>query len=142
MQEYCRFISQFEDATLPREQFNHIGHLKLAWLYLSFYEYSEAVAKVTTGIEKYATRLGAKEKFNCTLTVAIVNIIADRYRKNPDNDFHCFLSQNPDLQTKMLDIVTKYYSAERLHSKQAKKQFICPDKQQLPYCTPMMTDEL
>jgi hypothetical protein len=40
------FLFQFENQTLDMRHFNHMGHLRLAWLYLSRYDVDTAVKLV------------------------------------------------------------------------------------------------
>ncbi len=72
------FIAQFENQTLSSAHFNHIGHLRLAWLYLERYPLEQAISLVCGGIKAYAESLGASTKFHFTITNAIVRIMAMR----------------------------------------------------------------
>lgn len=121
------FLNQFEALTLDPKYFSHNGHLRLAWLYLNSSDLNEAIDKVTTGISNYANSLGATDKFQHTLTEAIVRIMAMRIEKHPTNSFASFLQANPDLVKDIWGVVGTYYSSETLNSEQAKKQFVEPD---------------
>lgn len=72
------FLQQFEKLTLDSKHFNHIGHIRLAWLYICQYGLESAMEKTFVGIPAYAGNLGASDKFHATITDAIVRIIAKR----------------------------------------------------------------
>ena len=81
------FLQQFEDHTLDPSHFDHLGHLRLAWLYLNRYELELAIDKVTNGISGYAASLGATDKFQHTLTEALVRNMADRIKTSKFGQF-------------------------------------------------------
>lgn len=89
-----QFIEQFEDRTLNPRYFNHYGHLQLAWLYLHKYSLEIAIEKMTGGISAYATSLGATEKFQRTLTEAIVRIMAARFHDSMEESLQQYLMEN------------------------------------------------
>lgn len=122
------FIAQFEQKILPSEDFNHIGHIRLAWLYLQQHELTDAIVKTTTGIQAYAIHLGAKDKFHHTITEALVHIIYNRSLKQANTHFSDFLLANQDLVNDAKAVIQQYYSAEVLTSIEAKKYFVKPDK--------------
>jgi len=125
------FLQQFEAKTLAPEHFDHRGHLRLAWLYLKQLPLKQAEQKICDGINRYATSLGASDKFHYTLTVAITRIMANRIDAGNTTNFDRFLELNPKLQTEMMALVDRHYSPELLHSEQAKREFISPDLQPL-----------
>jgi len=126
------FVKSFEDLSLEPHHFNHIGHIRLAWLYLNKYNQAKAIEKVLDGIYRYANHLGATDKFNYTLTAAILKIIAYRVGKKPANTLDEFLASNNDLVSNMVLVVNKYYSKHILHSDEAKRAFVEPDLKALP----------
>lgn len=121
------FIEQFENQTLAPEHFNHYGHLRLAWLYLQHHPLQQAIEKVTSGISAYASSLGAKDKFQHTLTEAIVRIMALRMKPGNTETLEAYLVQNRDLLNDIGAVVGAYYSPELLNSKQARTEFVSPD---------------
>ncbi len=121
------FLSQFEDLSLDKAYFNHRGHLRLAWLYLQQNELELAIHKVCTGIQAYAESLGAKDKFNLTITDATVRIMARRIESMPDKSWRLFLACNTDLVNDALSVLTQYFSKHRLLSEEARVKLIKPD---------------
>jgi hypothetical protein len=122
-----QFLRQFEDLSLPPEEFGHRGHLRLAWLYLSKYPLEEAITRIATGISRYANGLGATGKFHHTLTEAIVRIMASRLEGTSYNNLDDYLSCNPDLVNDVAKVVRHYYSDQCLNSAEARQGFIAPD---------------
>jgi hypothetical protein len=122
-----KFLEQFESQTLKPELFDHYGHLRLAWLYLNKYPLKIAVEKVTGGISTYASSLGATDKFQHTLTEAIVRIMANRLNCGNDDSFEAFLVTNRDLVDDIYSVVRLHYSDERLNSDLARSSFVDPD---------------
>jgi hypothetical protein len=122
-----QFLRQFEDLSLPPEEFGHRGHLRLAWLYLNAYPLEEAIARTATGISKYATSLGETGKFHHTLTEAIVRIMASRLQGSIYSNLDDYLSSNPDLVNDVAKVVRHYYSDQCLNSTEARQGFIAPD---------------
>lgn len=121
------FLNQFETHTLDPSYFDHHGHLRLAWLYLNKYQSKVAISKVTTGISGYAASLGVTNKFQHTLTEAIVRIMALRLDEDTSDTIECFLESNYDLVEDIWGVVGSYYSKEQLNSDVAKIQFVEPD---------------
>lgn len=124
-----QFLTQFENHSLDPIHFKHRGHIRLAWLYLTMYDFSKAVEKTCTGIKYYALSLGASDKFNKTITVAIMQIIYSRLQGLNDNSWQGFATSNADILDDALSLLLEHYSAQRLFSQSAKTTFIAPDIQ-------------
>ena len=122
-----QFLEQFENQTLNPELFDHLGHLRLAWLYLNQHRLEIAIEKVTNGISTYASSLGASDKFQHTLTEAIVRIMANRFNSGNEDTFEAFLATNTDLVDDIWSVVNVHYSDERLNSDSARASFVSPD---------------
>ena len=122
-----QFIRQFEDLTLGKAYFNHLGHLKISWLYLHEFELDIAISLVCKGIQNYATSLGDKQKFNLTITDSLVRIMAKRINDKQNNNWLLFLSENIDLVENSMAVLAQYFTKDRLLSEQAKMTLISPD---------------
>ena len=125
------FISQFENLTLSPSEFNHLGHLRIAWLYLTRFDQNTAERKLLQGIKQYAHYLGAQDKFHFTLTVATFHLISERIKKSGSAGFLTFVKTNPDLVNNLPKVLNEYYSDQRLHSSEATCTFVTPDKKPL-----------
>ncbi len=128
------FIEQFESLELDSSYFNHYGHIRLAWLYLNRMDRSMAEQKLVAGINRYATSLGAADKFHFTLTVALARIIHLRLDKSDAKSsglssairWQNFQQDNQDLFDDALAVVYRHYSNEQLALAEAKIAFIEP----------------
>lgn len=127
-----QFLDQFADTTLDKSHFNHLGHLRAAWLYLQKQGLEQACISYPESIIKYATALGAPEKFNRTLTIALLTIIHARQQLNPADSWQQFVLQELDLTTNAMAVLTLHYSSERLFSAEASAQMLQPDLAPLP----------
>lgn len=122
------FLQQFENLSLDPQHFNHCGHLRLTWLYLNQYSLEISLDKIAGGITRYASSLGASEKFHATITEALVRIVARRMRQFKPRNWDEFQHQNEDLFTDSNQVLRHYYSDQLLNSEQAKNQFMQPDE--------------
>ncbi|MEC8427855.1 MAG: hypothetical protein VXZ35_05475 [Pseudomonadota bacterium] len=121
------FIQQFEDCSLDPVYFDHRGHLRLAWLYLSHFEFEEALEKISRGIQLYAGSLGADDKYHATITAAIVRIMAGRMLEPKEQNWQDFLAANRDLVEDALAVLGCYYSTGVLFTERARSEVIEPD---------------
>lgn len=96
----AEFAEQIEACTLPKDAFNHRNHLRLAWLYLEWYDRTSAEVRMTTTIAAYATSLGKAEKFDRELTLAWMHLVADAREATPAGSFDAFVQAHPELMDK------------------------------------------
>ncbi|WP_416898883.1 MAG: hypothetical protein ACMVY4_03895 [Minwuia sp.] len=117
-------LDDFETRRMHNCDFGHAAHVAVAWAMLNRHDFTDAVAHFGAGIRHLAAAGGAPEKYNATITVVFLSLIAERMQ--PGEDFEAFVAANPDLMTK--DAVTRLYSAERLNSPEARSHFLMPDR--------------
>lgn len=123
------FLTQFEDHTLDPSYFNHLGHLRLAWLYLNSHDLDTSISLASSGIQSYATSLGASTKFHLTITDSIVRIMAIRIAKLEQNDWPSFVAENTDLVEDALSVLDQYFTRDKLLSEKARVSLLSPDIQ-------------
>ena len=121
------YLRRFALRDLGPEHFDHRGHLWMGWLHLNRFELKEAISRVCSGIRDLAEKFGAPEKFNHTLTEALMRIMAGRMQGESAHDFGSFLEANPDLLTDAPHLLARHYSAQRLNSHQAHSGWLEPD---------------
>ncbi|WP_020410225.1 hypothetical protein [Hahella ganghwensis] len=121
------FQAEFENNTLNPECFDHVGHLRIAWLYLQQCDLETALQKTCLGIKSYAESLGAAGKYHHTLTDALVRIMAMRLSETTGESFQAFLEQNSDLVNDALGVVQQYYSQDLLNREEARLSWVAPD---------------
>lgn len=107
-------------------EFGHRDHLQVAFELLDRHDFLESCAIYGSTIDRMARSAGAPEKYNATITIALLSLIAERREAMAQADFAAFLANNPDLLNK--DLLAAWYSGERLGSAQARAQFLMPDR--------------
>lgn len=123
--DHQQFMHQIENCELNPRNFDHIGHLRLAWIYLNQHQLETAVQKTCKTIKTYAESLGEMEKFHLTLTDATVRIMSQRILKA--EGFEVFLMRNQDLVQDLIGSLLRHYSSKVLFSCEAKKVRLSPD---------------
>lgn len=125
------FICRFERCELPEEEWTHLAHVRVAWIALMSDSASRAVDRVRSGILRYNTEvLKRRHKYHETVTIAFARIIHDRLRC--DETWSDFRRRIDDILSADEPILMKYYSAERLMSDEARRDFVEPDLGPLP----------
>ena len=122
---YVKFARLFEACDIDASDFSHRDHLGVAFEFLRTYDFLNAAAKYSQCIKTIAIRAGATTKFNTTITIAFLSIVAERMESESHKGFDEFLEHNPDLMSR--DLLAKWYSPERLGSDHARSQFLMPD---------------
>ena len=77
------FLAAFETCTLDPALFDHRGHLRLALLHLQAQGLGATATTLPGQIQRYATHLGAPEKFHATLTHALLELVQERLTLMP-----------------------------------------------------------
>ncbi|MBV1789057.1 hypothetical protein KQ940_13445 [Marinobacterium sp. D7] len=122
------YLELFAARALGPEHFDHRGHLYIAWLHLVHFDEDEARQRVCSGIRELAARFGAQEKYNHTLTEALVRIMARRLSGVSRQSFDTFLETNPDLLCDAHTVLARHYSDACLNSVRAKVSWVEPDR--------------
>ena len=121
--------SQFKEYTLPPRLFSHAAHLRLALIHLRKYGKDLAKENLSFQIRGYADSLGANQKFNLTITIASIEILANYLASNPTLDFCGLQEKHSELFEDFKGIVKKHYSFNVFGDPKAKAEFIAPDLQ-------------
>lgn len=116
----------FEARDLDPGAFRHGDHVAVAYEMLRRYDFMTATARYGASLNAIATKAGAADKFNTTITVAFMSLIAERMDQTNGTDYDDFITQNPDLLSK--DLLKAWYSPERLKSPLARSTFLMPDR--------------
>ncbi|WP_395094788.1 hypothetical protein [Armatimonas sp.] len=118
------FLAAFEDTSLPRYEWTHTAHVRMAFLYLSRLPYAEAEASIVAGIRRFNAAKGNATGYHHTVTVAFARLVAARL---DGSDWPAFQAANPDLFS-----IQKHYSPEVIKSDKARAEFVEPDLETLP----------
>lgn len=126
------FVHAFMNCRLSPGDFDHRAHLRIAWLLLRRHPLEQAIEEICAGIARIARHFGAPDKFNRTLSEALVRLMAHAARRSPNATFEQFLEANSAFVHNVRGMLAEYYSPGLLHSAAAKQRFATPDLQLLP----------
>ncbi|MEM7076980.1 MAG: hypothetical protein AAF484_17980 [Pseudomonadota bacterium] len=112
--DYARMADQMEDHTLTPDGFSHRAHLGVAFEILRRHDVFDAMAIYARGLRHLTRVAGVPEKFNATITLAFMSLVAQRMAGTDHNGAEEFLSANPDLLDK--SVLTDLFPENVLHS--------------------------
>ena len=119
--ELRRFVrGQIAAADLP-----HREHVRLAFQMLQQHDFPETVLHFSHALRAMAQEAGRPERFNQTVTIAFLGLIAQRMERAAGEDFTAFAAANPDLFDKAL--LARWYRPGQLGSALARRAFLLPD---------------
>lgn len=119
------FLAALEDCTLPAAEFTHTAHVRAAYLYLCAGSFGQAVDRTSNAIRRYATSLGAPQKYHETITVAYLALIQRHLAERGDGGgWAGFAAANPELFKR--DLLLRWYSGADLDSALARRVFVLP----------------
>jgi hypothetical protein len=84
-------------GTLDPEGFSHRHHVGTGFAALRRHEFFEATHLYATGLRSVVAKAGVPEKYNATVTLAFMSLIAERM--DGKDNAEAFLQANPDLLT-------------------------------------------
>ncbi len=115
----------FEAGTLDPSKFSHADHVAVAYNMLNVYDFLEASSRYAATIRALADKAGAPRKFNTTVTVAFLSLIAERMAKGQYVSYDDFIADNADLTSRK--VLEAWYSSARLDCDMARTIFLLPD---------------
>jgi hypothetical protein len=126
---------QFTESTLPREEWTHTAHLRLAWMLLCQHSLDEAHLRLRIGIIKLNASHGLVESttrgYHETMTRVWLALVSAAMRLAPGGaDSSAFLAAQAGRLGKNAPL--SYYSRERLLGISARARFVEPDLAPLP----------
>ena len=123
--DYAELTRSFEACDIDAGAFRHVDHVGVAYEMLRRYDFLEASFRYAECNRTIATRAGAARKFNTTITLAFLSLIAERMEVTRHDSFDAFIADNQDLVSGK--VLEKWYSPERLGSDLARSIFLMPD---------------
>jgi ribosomal protein S18 acetylase RimI-like enzyme len=122
----------FHDRTLSHRRWNHVAHLRIAWLHLARYALDEAHLRMRAGIVRLNAAHGLVETlergYHETLTRTWLALVAEARRSDACANSAAFVSHHRIAREAPL----RYYTRERLFSAEARAIFVPPDLVPLP----------
>lgn len=123
---YAALLEQMRTNTLHACDFGHADHIGVAYQALEEEDFFDALALFARGIRGAAARAGAAEKFNATVTLAFMSLIAERRAAGSYAGAADFIARNPDLSAPGL--LERWYSPALLGSGMARRIALMPDR--------------
>ncbi len=123
-------LAGFEDGTLPRSEWTHEAHVRVAYLYSTKKSSPDAIDCMRRGIQAYNVATGLRDSlergYHETITIAFMTLVLVARRSSPDAQSSvAFVRQHPELLDK--NVLGRFYSSEQLNSRRAKDEFVAPD---------------
>jgi hypothetical protein len=131
-------LLRFESQSIPRPEWTHRAHVKIAFLYLRGLHFEDALQRIRAGIQKLNAANNVPEGptmgYNETTTVAFTHLIAATMhaygRVLPTATADEFCDRHPQLMSPL--VLRLFYSPDRRSLPLAKTQFVPPDLAPLP----------
>lgn len=124
MSAYQHQLDALMAGTLSASEFNHKAHVGVTFEALQRFEFFEAMQVIVTGLRNLAARAGVPDKFNATITMAYLSVIAERMASDPCPDADAFVARNEDLLG--LACLASRYPSSRLSSDLARRIALLP----------------
>lgn len=121
------FEKKFKNRTLNREIFSHEAHLRLAWIHITKYGEEAAIQNICSQLITFVEFVGARDKYNQTLTIAAIKTVCHFIKKSRSDTFQDFISEFPRLKYNFKDLMNFHYKFDIFNSEKAKKEFLEPD---------------
>ena len=121
------FEQLFETCQMDPTAFSHEAHLRLAWIHVKKYGQSLAIKNICDQLLQYVEYLGAKDKFNITLTIAAIKAVNHFIQKSASDNFQDFINEFPRLKFNFKELMQCHYQIDIYNLQSAKQQFLEPD---------------
>lgn len=121
------FEAQFASKTLDPKLFTHEAHLRLAWIHIKHYGTKTAIDNICRQIKAYAESLGARDKFNKTVTIAAIKAVEHFIGRCQGDSFDDIILEFPRLKENFGGLMRAHYGFEIFNNEKAKREFIPPD---------------
>jgi hypothetical protein len=121
------FEQQFQACTLNPAIFSHEAHLRLAWIHITKYGVDNAINNICEQLLAFVDSLGARDKYNKTLTIAAIKAVNHFINKSHINNFREFIQKNARLKFNFKELMSSHYQKDIYKSEIAKRQYVEPD---------------
>ena len=81
------FEKQFISCELNSADFSHEAHLRLAWINIDRYGILQAEKNIQNQLKRFVEFVGAKDKYNLTLTLAAIKAVYHFTLKSKSDNF-------------------------------------------------------
>jgi len=132
--EASRLIEGFEDGTWPAKEWTHQAHFVMALWYTFHYPLSEARSRIKEGIKKYNLATGGQNTedagYHETITEFYIRTVVNYLLEfGQDKSFFELLGALEGQPFVAKEFPFRFYSKERLMSREARARWVEPDLQ-------------
>lgn len=125
------FRTDFETFAVAPADFNHVAHVRLAYVYLAENDVDEAVRRMRAALLAFLEHHGVPvTRYHETLTRAWVLAVRHFMNKASTSSAADFMDRNPQVLDSR--IMLTHYSATVLFSPEARAAFVEPDLDPIP----------
>ena len=115
-----------ERGEIANEDFHHVSHLHVAWVYLAeSSSVRQAANKMRDTLRRFAAAAGKPQKYHETITLFWVHLLSRAHPASGGERLEEIVDSNPHLLEKNFPLA--YYSVERLFSDEARTSWVEPD---------------
>jgi hypothetical protein len=115
-----------ERGEIANENFRHVSHLHVAWVYLAeSSSVQQAANKMRDTLRRFAAAAGKPQKYDETITLFWVHLLSRVRAASGREHLEEIVHANPQLLEKNFPLA--YYSAERLFGNKARTSWVEPD---------------
>lgn len=123
----AEFAHQFASCTLDATLFSHEAHLRLAWLLIDAHGIETAIDKIQEQLQSFVEHVGARDKYNKTLTIAATKAVYHFMLKSRSGSFRDFIMEFPQLKSNFRGLMEAHYAIDIFTLPQARVEFLEPD---------------
>lgn len=125
-------VSQFNQKTLPKEKWTHQAHIMVAFWYANEYDFEEGLALLREAIKGYNLSVGTQNTdtggYHETLTVFWLTLVKAYIREKKPTNLEEGVNQFLNRIVAGTGFPLIFYSGEILFSKEARYEWIPPNK--------------
>jgi hypothetical protein len=121
------FEHQFANRTLDPALFTHEAHLRLAWIHITKYGVEKAIKNICVQLVNYTEFLGARDKYNHTVTIAAIRAVYHFMLKSHATTFAEFILLNQKLKYNFKELLSFHYRTDVFKSELAKREYLTPE---------------
>ncbi len=121
------FEEQFKSCSLHPAIFTHEAHLRLAWIHIHKYGANIAIDNIRSQLQNFVEHLGAKNKYNETVTIAAIKAVYHFILRSKTDNFEDFIAENQSLKNNFKELLAFHYETDVFNSPIAKEKFLTPE---------------
>jgi hypothetical protein len=120
--DYATLLDELDRGCIDPAGFSHRDHIGVSVEALRQDEFFAATKRIADGLRAVTVKASAPEKFNATVTLAFMSLIAERMET--EEDPAAFIDKHPDLCAP--DVIARLYPAGFLATPLARKVALLP----------------